>query len=148
MFSSGKADKDRRRCLFLNVFFYAYGHSSFSQGFCCSFNAHSKSFKSKASNENKREDSDYEEFINTEEFDDWDELEAEVEEMGEKEEEMADKPFTEMMRSGGLVSRFPFYPSPRVQVLEALRHVCGIKFFHLIRHDQLIISSLLLVVKI
>ena len=106
MFSSGKADKDRRRCLFLNCFVYAHGHSSFSQGFCCSFNAHSKNLKSKASNENKREDSDYEDFINTEEFDDWDELEAEVEEMGEKEEEMADKPFTEMMRSGGLVSRF------------------------------------------
>ena len=76
----------------------------FSQGFCCSFNAHSNNFKSKASNENKREDSDYEDFINTEEFDDWDELEGEVEEeereeMEEKEEDVADKPFTEMMRS-------------------------------------------------
>ena len=86
----------------------------FPQGFCCSFNAHSKNFKSKASNENKREDSDYEDFINTEEFDDWDELdegqvgEEEEEEMEEKEEEMADKPFTEMMRTGGLASRFPF----------------------------------------
>ena len=93
------------------MFFYAYGHSSFSQGFCCSFNAHSKNFKSKASNENKREDSDYEDFINTEEFDDWDELDegqVEEEEVEEREEEMADKPFTEMMRSGGLVSRFPF----------------------------------------
>ena len=112
MFSSAEADKDRRRCLLLNGLVYVHGHSSFSQGFCCSFNAHSNSFKSKASNENKREDSDYEEFINTEEFDDWDELEGEVEEeereeMEEKEEEMADKPFTEMMRSGGLVSRFP-----------------------------------------
>ena len=38
--------------------------------------------------------------------------EEEREEMEEKEEEMADKPFTEMMRSGGLVSRFPLgYPS-------------------------------------
>ena len=112
MFSSAEADKDRRRCQILNVCVYAHGHSFFSQGFCCSFNAHSNNFKSKASNENKREDSDYEEFINTEEFDDWDELEGEVEEeemeeMEEKEEEMAEKPFTEMMRSGGLVSRFP-----------------------------------------
>ena len=114
MFSSAEADKDRRRCLLLNGLVYVHGHSSFSQGFCCSFNANSNNYKSKASNENKREDSDYEDFINTEEFDDWDELEGEVEEEeeemeeGEKEEEMADKPFTEMMRSGGLVSRFPF----------------------------------------
>ena len=34
--------------------------------------------------------------------------EEEREEREETEEEMADKPFTEMMRSGGLASRFPF----------------------------------------
>ena len=67
-------------------FCYAHGHCSFSQGFCCSFNAHSKNFKSKASNENQREDSDYEDFINTEEFDDWDEVEEEEREEMEEEE--------------------------------------------------------------
>ena len=56
---------------------------------------------SKVSNENTREDLDYEDLRNpqNEEVDNWEEL-------ADEKEEVIDNPFRETMRSGGLVSRF------------------------------------------
>ena len=77
------------------------------QGFCCSFNTQFNGFDSKVSNENTREDLDYEDFRNpqNEEVDNWEELADEKEEVIDNEEAI-DNPFRETMRSGGLVSRF------------------------------------------
>ena len=76
------------------------------QGLCCSFNTQSNGFESKVSNENTREDLDYEDFRNPEN-EVWEELGNEKEEVEEviENEEGVEKPLTETARSGGLISR-------------------------------------------